>query len=68
MNKENRNLVNLDDNELDNIVGGAFNQNIDRQIRLLPKFHRRFQRHEFTGTVFRKKTSVPCRQPESEVS
>ena len=28
MNKENGNLVNLDDSELDNIVGGAFNQSI----------------------------------------
>ncbi len=34
MNKENRNLVNLDDNELDNIVGGAFNQNFIAQYNL----------------------------------
>lgn len=37
MNKENRNLVNLDDNELDNIVGGAFNQNIIAQYDLKSK-------------------------------
>ena len=34
MNKENGNLVNLDDNELDNIVGGAFNQNFITQYNL----------------------------------
>ena len=34
MNKENRNPVNLDDNELDNIVGGAFNQNFIAQYNL----------------------------------
>lgn len=34
MNKEDRNLVNLDDNELDNIVGGAFNQNFIAQYNL----------------------------------
>ena len=34
MNKENGNLVNLDDSELDNIVGGAFNQSVIEQYDL----------------------------------
>ena len=55
MNKENGNLVNLDDSELDNIVGGAFNQSVIEQ-------------YELAGRVFRKKTSVPFQQSRFEIS